>query len=269
MEHHPGHLVAGNAELALQLERRQPGRMRGDEVRGPEPEGQRCARTMQHRPPGDGGLMPTGLALPEPSPRELKRLGVLAAWTVVPLWPSTLGQVPTAGSLVAEPRLKVGQRPRKVRPSHTPTLPVGAFGVNRISMSYVIQSDRNLGLRPWRRLRCARKPSTCLERRLLRNPPIPHRYGDGDALGQCPRVPQREALGPAAELLRRVQRVRGQEVGGVEARGVLEGAASEAPAVLDRLALQFSPRAHVGGVVTCPKETRSPMLSVALLVHLT
>src|SRR5918996_237150 len=137
MEHHPGHLVAGNAELALQLERRQPGRMRGDEVRGPEPEGQRCARTMQHRPPGDGGLMPTGLALPEPSPRELKRLGVLAAWTVVPLWPSTLGQVPTAGSLVAEPRLKVGQRPRKVRPSHTPTLPVGAFGVNRISMTVI------------------------------------------------------------------------------------------------------------------------------------
>src|SRR5918996_752352 len=159
MEHHPGHLVAGNAELALQLERRQPGRMRGDEARGPEPEGQRCARTMQHRPPGDGGLMPTGLALPEPSPRELKRLGVLAAWTVVPLWPSTLGQVPTAGSLVAEPRLKVGQRPRKVRPSHTPTLPVGAFGVNRISMSVLLsQPALTHRLRPHLDTRVVRAP---------------------------------------------------------------------------------------------------------------
>src|SRR5262249_47263669 len=104
---------------------------------------ERCAGAMQDRPSGDGGLMPTGLALPEPSPRELECLGMLAARTEVSLGPPTFSQIPTARSYVAELRLKLGQRPRKVRPSHTGTLPVGVFGVNRISMTQGMSDHRS------------------------------------------------------------------------------------------------------------------------------
>lgn len=61
----PRRFVALQPELALQLERRDPRRCSGDQVGGPEPQMQRCTRSVKHRARGHRHLVPTSRALPQ------------------------------------------------------------------------------------------------------------------------------------------------------------------------------------------------------------
>ena len=103
VEHGPGRLVGVQAELPLQLQCRETRCVRGDQVRRPEPEGERHSGSVQNRWSHNRGLIAAGLALPEPTPSQLERLGVLAPRAPVPLGPPTRREDVRPGRL---PRLR-------------------------------------------------------------------------------------------------------------------------------------------------------------------
>ena len=152
VEHGPGRLVGVQAELPLQLQCRETRCVRGDQVRRPEPEGERHSGSVQNRSSRDRGLIAAGLALPEPTPSQLERLGVLAPRAPVPLGPPTRREIGLAGCLVCEPSLELFQGPGEVGPTHRRTLPMVVFGVNPISTSWEMPLVRAQGYRKQRPL---------------------------------------------------------------------------------------------------------------------
>lgn len=65
LQDEPRGLIARDPELALKLDRRDPGRVGGDQVGGPEPEPKRCPGAVHDRPRSDRGLLMAIRALPE------------------------------------------------------------------------------------------------------------------------------------------------------------------------------------------------------------
>lgn len=128
----PRRLVA-EAELALQLDRRQPWGMGAHQVSGPEPHGQWQPATMQHRPRRQRGLPPACLALPQPPLWQVERVRLPAARTAKSVRPSTCPQVLPTSLVVPESHLELFERLREIELAHGATLPMGAFGVNPIS----------------------------------------------------------------------------------------------------------------------------------------
>ncbi len=118
VEHRPRRFVPADAELTLQLKRGHPRRVRGHQVRRPEPLPERRARPVQHRAARHRCLMATPLALPETATRKFERLLVPTARASVPVGPPAPRQVGSTGWLVGKPRLELGQRFGKGGPSH-------------------------------------------------------------------------------------------------------------------------------------------------------
>ena len=106
----PRGLVGTEPELLLQLQRRNPIRMGGHEIGGPEPCDQRQLRTM-HDCAGRGrGLLAAGGAFP--SPRlglQRPRFAVAAAGADEPLRPARREQVFDARRLIREALLELDQ----------------------------------------------------------------------------------------------------------------------------------------------------------------
>ena len=133
----PGRLVA-DPELALQLDRRQPGGMGRHQISSPEPDRQRHPGPMQDGAGRPRDLPATRLALPQPPLRQLEGPGGPALATSKPLGPAARRQVLPAPLLIPESRLKLLQRLGEIGPTHSSTLRMGAFGVNPIGSTGVI-----------------------------------------------------------------------------------------------------------------------------------
>ena len=118
LEHRPGRFVAADPELTLKLERRHPRRVRGDQVRRPEPLPQPSARTVQHRAGCHRGLIAARLALPEMAVRQIERVRVPAPWASVSIGPAGSREVGTTRRRGGKPGLELGQRSGEGRPRH-------------------------------------------------------------------------------------------------------------------------------------------------------
>ena len=118
LQHRPGGLVAGEPELALQLQRREARRVGGDEVGGGEPERQGQPGAVQ-----DGAGRHRGLAPARPALQQIaggqKVAAVVAARRATKAVRRAAGHeiVPT-GLVGREPGLKLRQAEREDRPSH-------------------------------------------------------------------------------------------------------------------------------------------------------
>ena len=136
VEHQPGCLVV-NAELLGELEGRDAGLERGDEVGGREPVRERHPASVQDGPGGHRALMPAGPALPEPPP--LEEPGELGATrrAAEAVRPASLHQVATARLVIWEAAPDLAQVPRvvaKVPRAHSQTLHLVPGGGNPISI---------------------------------------------------------------------------------------------------------------------------------------
>ena len=148
VQERPGRLVA-DPELALQLDRRQPGGMGGHQLGGPEPDRQRHPGPMQDRAGRHRDLPATRLALPQPPLRQLEGPGWPALPTPKPLRPSARRQVLPAPLLIPESRLELLQGFGEIGPAHATTLRMVPFGVNPIGSTHeialrAVQTDRTL-----------------------------------------------------------------------------------------------------------------------------
>lgn len=86
LQHQPGGLIA-DAELALELLRRDPGVVGGNQVGGPEPEAKRRAGAVHHGARGDRGLQVAVSALPQVATLEHPRSPRSAARASEPFRP--------------------------------------------------------------------------------------------------------------------------------------------------------------------------------------
>src|ERR671937_203659 len=128
LEHEPGGLVATQPGLALKLLGRDPGRVGGDQVGGPEPEAKRGAGAMHDRSRGHRRLMVAASALPEVA--ALEHPGPLAAagGAAVAVWPARGRQVLEARRVFREALLELHDRAREVWPAHPTTVGTGPDG---------------------------------------------------------------------------------------------------------------------------------------------
>ena len=112
---HPGGSVRAEAQLALQLQRRDAVGVRRHQKRRPEPHRQRQLAGMHDRASGHRGL-PTaigafigeGFGLQQPSPTPA------ATRADKPFWPTALEEVLRTRAFRGEAALKLEQRPRKL-----------------------------------------------------------------------------------------------------------------------------------------------------------
>src|ERR1700693_886818 len=122
MENHPGGLVAGHSELALEQERRDAALVCGHQVGGPKPKGERSLRVVKDSPGRQRNLVPTRSTLPTFLLRQCIRLAVSALTTHEAIRPPAVSQILLARFFAGELCLKFAQRLRKGRARHDPTL---------------------------------------------------------------------------------------------------------------------------------------------------
>src|ERR1019366_6325255 len=107
-------LVGAEAELALELQRRNAVGMCGHEIGRPEPDGQRQLRAMQDRPRRDRGLLAAGGALKGEGLAAVRpSLFVGTGRTAKARRPAGLEQPSGAGGLVGKAMLEVDEGTRK------------------------------------------------------------------------------------------------------------------------------------------------------------
>src|SRR5919201_4633134 len=137
LEHEPGGLVATQPGLALKLLGRDPGRVGGDQVGGPEPEAKRGAGAMHDRSRGHRRLMVAASALPEVA--ALEHPGPLAAagGAAVAVWPARGRQVLEARRVFREALLELHDRAREVWPAHPTTVGTGPDGTGYSRAAYM------------------------------------------------------------------------------------------------------------------------------------
>ena len=137
VEHHPRRLVAGDAELPLEPERRDAALVGDHQERRPEPDHERRPGPVEEGPCRDRHLVvapgtDTVAALPA-GPRNI----VAAARASESVRPAALGEVVRTRLLGREAALELDERLGESRTAgrHAPTLPVVATGGNRIAPS--------------------------------------------------------------------------------------------------------------------------------------
>jgi hypothetical protein len=113
-------------ELPLEQQRRQPALVRHDEIRRPEPRGQRRLRVVKDRPGRERHLVPAADALPSSRPRDSVGSSMTTSRAHETIGPPALRQVVFARLFAHELPLKFSQIPRKRRSRHAPTLQVVA-----------------------------------------------------------------------------------------------------------------------------------------------
>src|SRR5215218_6499357 len=133
LQDQPRRLIARQAQLALELLRRDPRMVRGDQVRRPKPRAQRRARPVHHRPRRDRRLPATALALPD-QPATVHRAGLITSTPGAhkPIGPPRCEQVLAAGLLGCKTLLEIHDRAREPRPRHLVKLRLSSDGTNRI-----------------------------------------------------------------------------------------------------------------------------------------
>jgi hypothetical protein len=111
----PGTAVRSQAELALQLQSRDPVGMGGHQIGRPEPGGQRQLGMVHDGPGGHRGLLAAAGAFPGPRfGLQFPRLGHAAAGADKPLGPAHREEVFDAGCLIGKAMLKLDQRTGKI-----------------------------------------------------------------------------------------------------------------------------------------------------------
>lgn len=103
VQQEPRRLVGADAELGLQLQRRDAVGMGRDQMRGQEPRPQRELGAVHDGAGGDGGLSAAVSTFPGPSfAIEPPRLGATAGRAMEAIRPAALGKVGRAGIIVME-----------------------------------------------------------------------------------------------------------------------------------------------------------------------
>jgi hypothetical protein len=118
-----------------------PGRVRGHQLRGPEPQRQRRARLVHHRPRPDRGLPPAALALPQAAALLDTDPAATATPATKPIRPTRGKQIGTAGRLVGEPSLEPHDRRPEVGPRHRATVDPTPDEADRIVTSGGYECD--------------------------------------------------------------------------------------------------------------------------------
>ena len=117
----PGASVRAQAELALQLQRRDAVGMGGHQIGGPEPRGQRQLGVVHDRPGGHRGLFAAAGAFPRPRfGLQLPRFALAAVRTDEALGPARHEEVLDAGGFVRKTLLELDQGTRKVGHGKSP-----------------------------------------------------------------------------------------------------------------------------------------------------
>ena len=111
----PGRFVGAEAELALQLQRRDAVGMGGHQIGGPEPQGQRQLGVVHDGAGGHRGLLAATGAFPGPG-LGLQRPGFARAASGADktLRPARREQISDASRLIREAALELDQRVRKI-----------------------------------------------------------------------------------------------------------------------------------------------------------
>ena len=112
----PGRFVGAEAELALQLQRRDAVGMGSHQIGGPEPQGQRQLGVVHDSAGGDRGLLAAMGAFPGPC-LGLQRPGFAPAASGADktLWPARREKIFDASRLIRKAALKLNQGVRKIR----------------------------------------------------------------------------------------------------------------------------------------------------------
>ena len=111
----PGRLVGAEAELALQLQRRDAVGMGGHQIGGPEPDGQRQLGVVHDRAGGHRGLLAASGAFPGPClGLQLPGFARAASGADETLRPARREQIFDASRLIREAALELDQRARKI-----------------------------------------------------------------------------------------------------------------------------------------------------------
>lgn len=126
VQQQPSGLVPSESQLALEQQRRDPSLVGRHQIGCPKPDRQRELGPMQDRACGQGNLITTLGTLATLPIAEGERSPVSAAWTPKPLRPSTGLKVLSAGLLIREPSLKLGEACRERRTRHRGTLLMAA-----------------------------------------------------------------------------------------------------------------------------------------------
>lgn len=126
VKHHPRRLVAGEAELPLQKQRRHSALVSGHQIRRPEPIGEWDFRPMEDGPRRQRNLTPALSALAAPLVHQFIGSLMPAARTDESIRPATGRQVLLTGLLGGEIGLKLAKRFGKRRSRHPSTLAIGA-----------------------------------------------------------------------------------------------------------------------------------------------
>ena len=113
MQEKPSRLVAAEAELGLQLQRRDAVGMAGDDVRGEQPRAQRQVAAVHDGARRHRGLLAAAGALKgRPWPPQPPALAAAAVRADEAVGPAPLDEVTATGRLVGKPRLERGARHR-------------------------------------------------------------------------------------------------------------------------------------------------------------
>src|SRR6266540_3984191 len=128
LQHQPRGLIARQAELALKLHRRNPGRVGSDQIGRPEPQPKRCVSAVHDRPRGDRGLVVAPSAFPQVAPLEHPRPRIAAHRTAKAFGPARGGQIVKARRVVGKALLEVHDAAREVWPAHPTTVDTAPDG---------------------------------------------------------------------------------------------------------------------------------------------